>query len=750
VSEPIPSMSPTKRRRTPPSAHGEPTVWLTGSALITCIALVAVTLLIIGSEGLVTLWPRPIERVELRNGEVFLGLPMGTETFVPSEDDIERIAEIRAESGDISGVLDAEGRATRHRFRLGNRDIGRDAFVWVPGYEIAGRDPADDAVLVERDEWGVFIGVPSAVLVRTELEEDASRPFDAGETVRTDYGEGPATREIIDESDGVRTVRQTVRVAEGPEATLEAFREIRDGFRERRARIESLQRDEIPRAQDAIDALDWRVRRAEESSVAGAGGAPLAVWLGGLAGVVVFGAVGVRMTRIDHARGLIAGLRVLCFVGAAACLLFVVLERPFARSVVTEAELAEIAAEVEEERAGLITERDALLAEVRMLDRLDQTVRLEIVDPGLGRFAPESQATPDEPMRLSQATRIVETNKLGLAGRAGVYLARWGDFLSKAPGESPGEGGVFPVIVGTVVLTLLLTVTVVPLGVVAAIYLREYATQGVVTSAIRIAINNLAGVPSIVYGMFGLGFFCYTLGGFVDAGPGESAMPVVPWWALILTLVLVIGIAAALSSVGASSGVMKTEREGLSRLAGILAWWGWLACVCLAGYLIWKTPYFGGFFAERLPEQPTFGTRGILWAALTLALLTLPVVIVATEEAISAVPGSMREGSIGCGASRWQTIRRIVLPASLPGVLTGAILAMARGAGEVAPLMLVGAVNLAPALPVSGDAPFLHGDRTFMHLGFHIYNLGFQSPDAEAAGHWCGRRRCCLSRSCWG
>ena len=163
------------------------------------------------------------------------------------------------------------------------------------------------------------------------------------------------------------------------------------------------------------------------------------------------------------------------------------------------------------------------------------------------------------------------------------------------------------------------------------------------------------------------------------------------------------------------------------------AWWAWLACVCLAGYLVWTTPYFGGFFAEKLPEQPTFGTRGILWAALTLALLTLPVVIVATEEAISAVPGSMREGSLGCGASRWQTVRRIVLPASMPGVLTGAILAMARGAGEVAPLMLVGAVNLAPALPVSSEAPFLHGDRTFMHLGFHIYNLGFQSPDAEAA-----------------
>ena len=122
-----------------------------------------------------------------------------------------------------------------------------------------------------------------------------------------------------------------------------------------------------------------------------------------------------------------------------------------------------------------------------------------------------------------------------------------------------------------------------------------------------------------------------------------------------------------------------------------------------------------------------------MWASLTLALLTLPVVIVATEEALSAVPNSMREGSYACGASKWQTIRRIVLPRAMPGIMTGMILAIARGAGEVAPLMLVGAVKLAPELPLDGVFPFLHGSRSFMHLGFHIYDVGFQSPNSEAA-----------------
>jgi phosphate transport system permease protein len=158
----------------------------------------------------------------------------------------------------------------------------------------------------------------------------------------------------------------------------------------------------------------------------------------------------------------------------------------------------------------------------------------------------------------------------------------------------------------------------------------------------------------------------------------------------------------------------------------------WLAAAALAFWAIATVPYFNGFFRAKLPS-PTYGTGGILWSALTLALLTLPVVIVATEEAIAAVPRSVREGSYGCGASKWQTIKRIVLPQALPGIMTGGILAMARGAGEVAPLMLLGAMKIAPELPIDHHFPFIHPERSYMHLGFHIYDLGFQSPNSEAA-----------------
>jgi phosphate transport system permease protein len=259
-------------------------------------------------------------------------------------------------------------------------------------------------------------------------------------------------------------------------------------------------------------------------------------------------------------------------------------------------------------------------------------------------------------MPLHEIVRAYAANQLSLPGRLGVYFDRWREFLLDDPRESNSEGGVWPAIFGTVLMTLLMSLCVVPLGVLAALYMREYAKAGLVISAVRIAVNNLAGVPSIVFGVFGLGFFCYIIGGSIDSI----------------------------------------------------------------------------FYPERLPS-PTFGKGAMVWAALTLALLTLPVVIVATEEALAAVPGSMREGSYACGASKWQTIRRIVLPRAMPGIMTGAILAMARGAGEVAPLMLVGAVKLAPELPLDTEWPLLHPSRSFMHLGFHIYDLGFQSQNSEAS-----------------
>jgi phosphate transport system permease protein len=265
----------------------------------------------------------------------------------------------------------------------------------------------------------------------------------------------------------------------------------------------------------------------------------------------------------------------------------------------------------------------------------------------------------EQPLALADIVRIYQANQLGLAERLGVYFSRWGEFLLDDPREANTEGGVFPAIFGTVTMTLLMSLVVAPFGVLAALYLREYAHHGPITSAVRISVNNLAGVPSIVFGVFGLGFFCYLIGG---------------------------------------------GQHGIDRL----------------------------FFSSKLPT-PTFGTGGLLWASLTLALLTLPVVIVSTEEALAAVPASQREGSYACGGSKWQTIYRIVLPRALPGILTGMILAMARGAGEVAPLMLVGAVKLAPELPIDSVFPYIHLQRSFMHLGFHIYDLGFQSQNSEAA-----------------
>jgi len=260
---------------------------------------------------------------------------------------------------------------------------------------------------------------------------------------------------------------------------------------------------------------------------------------------------------------------------------------------------------------------------------------------------------------LEQMVQAWQPNRLGLVGKLRVYGSRWWEFLSDDPREANSAGGVFPAIWGTVAMTLIMALLVAPFGVLAALYLREYASSGPLTSTVRIAINNLAGVPSIVYGAFGLGFFCYGLGGNIDEI----------------------------------------------------------------------------FFRASLvaDNQPTFGTGGLLWAALTLALLTLPVVIVATEEALAAVPNSMREGSYACGASKWQTIRRIVLPRALPGIMTGLILAMARGAGEVAPLMLVGVKKLALDLPIDGSFPFIHPEREFMHLAYLIYDVGFQSPNSQAA-----------------
>ncbi len=262
----------------------------------------------------------------------------------------------------------------------------------------------------------------------------------------------------------------------------------------------------------------------------------------------------------------------------------------------------------------------------------------------------------EKEVTLDKVVRAYRPNAMTTFEKLGFYFAKVWEFVSDEPREANTEGGIFPAIFGTVLMTIIMAVIVTPFGVIAAVYLREYAKQGVLTRIIRIAVNNLAGVPSIVYGVFGLGFFVYVLGGSLD------------------------------------------------RI----------------------------FYPEAAPA-PVFGTPGLMWASLTLAILTLPVVIVATEEGLARIPRMIREGSLALGATKSETLWKVVLPMASPAMMTGLILAVARAAGEVAPLMLVGVVKLAPSLPLNGNYPYLHLDQKIMHLGFHIYDVGFQSPNVEAA-----------------
>jgi phosphate transport system permease protein len=493
------------------SRRGEPYIWITGGALAVSLVMTLGIILLILVNGLGVFWPSEIVKVSLKDGSFALGM-VRTREAIPNPDDPKA--------------------PVKHRIQLqvGNRDLYGQDFRWIDEDAVQGRDVPTDVVLLERREWGHFIGHLK------ELRVDGAPLVSGSEAVWNEMVPRLA-----------RARRQWV--------------EVRD--------IEKNVMGEINRRQEA---LRLQVRGRE------------------MAG-----------TPADDLKARIAVLRD-DFNAKAA-------------------EMHKLRAEMERVRIVLTTvegrEKDLLLAEV---------------------------------------VRAVRPNTLGVFGKTGVYAGRAWEFLSDEPRESNTEGGVFPAIFGTVMLVFLMTLAVVPLGVLAALYLREYARQGPLVRAVRIAVNNLAGVPSIVFGVFGLGFFVYFIGG------------------------------------------------GIDRL----------------------------FYPEALPS-PTYGQGGILWASLTLALLTVPVVIVATEEGLAAVPRDYRNGSLALGANKFETTWRIVLPNALPGILTGVILAMARAAGEVAPLMITGVIKYAPTLPVDGTYPFIHFERKFMHLGFHIFDVGFQSPNIEAA-----------------
>ena len=486
--------------------RGSALVWFSGATLALSLLMIGGLVGYIAVKGLGFFWPAPLVQAMTADGPIL---------------------------GEISGDEKAQGEdSAKIQFHVGNRDVFGQDFRWIPKAGVHDFSRPQDAVLVERLEYGPFIG-------RIQSLDQGGKPL-----------------------------------AQGP-AALAALRERLPAALALQKRIHGIEKKDVGGLNSEIDKVRLDQHKLE---LKGAGPDQMA-------------ALALKAQKLQD------------------------------RYQQAEARLAELRAQ-----AGEVT------------------VTLATVDG-------QTKTLP-----LAAIVRIVPANTLGVVGKSLVYGSRLWEFLWDDPRESNTEGGIFPAIFGTVMMVMIMSILVVPLGVMASLFMREYATQGWLLRCLRVAVNNLAGVPSIVFGVFGLGFFVYGVGGSID------------------------------------------------RL----------------------------FFADRFPT-PTFGTGGILWASLTLALLTVPVVIVATEEALAAVPRSQREASLALGATKWQTIRNVVLPGAMPGILTGLILAMARGAGEVAPLMLTGVVKLAPSMPLDGSFPFLHLDRKFMHMGFHIYDVGFQSPNSEAA-----------------
>lgn len=592
-------------------AHGEPMLWLTGGGLALAGLMIVGLLLLVFYQGFFTFWPVSVPRFTLVSGAVHMGEVTRDDYFQPAEHVVNALPE-SARAAARTELDSRDGWAHRRLIRTGNYDISKEHFDWVSDFEITKEEHPEWAVTMERLTWGRFNGEPQEFHLRHFTDD-----FESAETVaernrlRTEQAHRIA-RELPPSADrqvqfevGARladpesltdpvAVTAVVEVWSGPRASWEQFMQYHGPVRARWQQRRKLERVDTGRIN----------HRKEKQRLA------------------------LRQAELDYDRAV---------------------AQSGPESARAKAAATTVAARQEEYRVvDEQTQKDFLRVreEITRLNRENARYRIRMAATG------ETEKT----IELAEVVRAYLPNRIGFREKLGIYFSRWAEFLADDPREANMEGGVFPAIFGTVIMTLVMSLAVVPFGVLAALYLREYAKAGPMISAVRIAVNNLAGVPSIVFGVFGLGFFCYLVGG------------------------------------------------GIDQL----------------------------FFQAKLPS-PTFGTGGILWASLTLALMTLPVVIVATEEALAAVPGSMREGSYACGASKWQTIRRIVLPRAMPGILTGAILAMARGAGEVAPLMIVGAVKLAPELPVDRIFPFLHPERSFMHLGFHIYDLGFQSQNSEAA-----------------
>lgn len=485
--------------------RGEPFVWATSVALMLVLLLTGLLLSVVMVNGLGAFWPSDLALARLHEGETLLGEITRREP-VPHEE------------------------SHRLQFKVGNRDLYGLDFRWLDEEAIAELIYPEEAVGLERAEYGNFYGF--------------LREF-------TLTGAGTT-----------------------PNPTWEAFEDAWRRVRDQRTELRNIEERIVDRGRE-LNRLQHQLRSAavrEGRPAADAEDAPA-----------------IRALREE-------------------------IEQLLSR---------------QEERTAVLRENTATFVDAA--GRAKTIALMDIVRP----YRP---------------------NAMSIVEKSVFYAAKIKELFTEEPRESNTEGGLFPAIFGTVMLVFLMSLFCFPFGVVAGVYLREYAREGPLLRLVRIGVNNLAGVPSIVYGIFGLGFFVYGVGGTIDEV----------------------------------------------------------------------------FFADRLPA-PTFGTGGVLWASLTLSLLTLPVVIVATEEALGSIPEGIRQGSLALGATQFQTLVRLLLPMASPGIMTGFILAMARAAGEVAPLMITGVVKLAPSLPLDGTFPYFHADRKFMHLGFHIYDIGFQSPNVEAA-----------------
>jgi phosphate ABC transporter permease subunit PstA len=720
-----PVRSRRRKLRASPAAQGEPFVWLTGGALALALLMTGSLIGFILWSGLESFLPLPLVQVKTTTGQEYLGEIVASERFRPDADWLTKL-DPAAKAAAERDLAATDGALLRRKFRTGNFDLSGTHFTWIDDCRIVadGETRPADAVLIERRDWGRFYGFTQAYFERTDRRPtDDERAWQAG-------------LKLLDETrnatgDAWLETRKLFATG-GPWATAESAAPLQTAFEQERAAASTafLKSQSLP--EGAVGEIVGGGGAAQPWNPAAPNSAPSAT--ADVAAVVVrwndldaaWTRLQERLPGVQHVldekrhleevetgrlndrenRALIQlraaamrhGLDVSLYLealghlreatdrqaasAAAAQKLAEVCARRFGADAAETKSVCAWSEAVGRDAAAATAKLEAASNNAAFIEKLPAEVRdhlaeLRAVQAAVAAEYASLQAridvlnqeshrnrwvlrtvegTPKE-LTLADVVRTFHPNQLSTTAAIGVYASRWREFLFDEPRASNLEGGVYPAIVGTIVMTLFMSLAVVPFGVVAALYLREYAKPGLIVSAVRIAINNLAGVPSIVFGVFGLGFFCYFTGASIDQL----------------------------------------------------------------------------FFPAESATSPVFGKGALIWASLTLALMTMPVVIVATEEALAAVANSMREGSYACGASKFQTIRRIVLPRALPGIMTGMILAMARGAGEVAPLMLVGALKNAPKLPIDGTFPLVHLDRSFMHLGFYIFDLGFQSPNSEAA-----------------